>query len=350
MEDIRILILYNELNGYNMVVFEELLKQPNIKLLVVHNDANKLAPYIPATTENAERITLHSKSKYTKVSLLQEAKIFNPNILFVNGWFDATYRSVARHYKATGIPVISSMDNHYNGTLKQKILTLISFATIRKCFSHFFVPGSFQFEYARRLGYPKEKILMGSLTGNTYQFNKAQALRKEWKKNILYVGRIAPIKRVDWIYDTFVKYADTFPDWTLTIIGNGADPQKFVATDRIRIIDFLDADAIVQYAVDASLFVLTTVHEHFGVVIHEMASAGLPIITTDECGAGYDLVVNDLNGYTFKVDSKEDFERVWVKTLRKTPEELKTMGEHSYELSKRFSPLIWVKKFLSVLD
>ena len=80
--------------------------------------------------------------------------------------------------------------------------------------------------------------------------------------------------------------------------------EKLPADPRIRVVTRKDTgiyDAMNQ-AVD--VFVLPTREDIWGLVINEAMAYGLPIVTTDRCVAGVELVENGVNGYVVPVEDE----------------------------------------------
>ncbi len=77
--------------------------------------------------------------------------------------------------------------------------------------------------------------------------------------------------------------------WTLTLIGNGSLKRKIIRenknNDDIMIKDFMQPGELLNEIEKAGAFCLPSIYEPLGVVIQEFASAGLPLITSNVCGA-----------------------------------------------------------------
>lgn len=71
--------------------------------------------------------------------------------------------------------------------------------------------------------------------------------------------------------------------------------------NNIHFISFLDKEELSKYYHAADLFVLPTREDIWGLVINEAMSCGLPVITTDNCVAGKELIENGINGYIVPV-------------------------------------------------
>ncbi len=121
------------------------------------------------------------------------------------------------------------------------------------------------------------------------------------KKVILYVGQMIVRKGIDIFLNAILKYCR---DSNLLFIFVGGEVPEFaisifqqIPEDNIRVIPFLEHEEL-QYCYRASdMFVLPTREDIWGLVINEAMAFGLPVVTTDRCIAGLELVKNDFNGY-----------------------------------------------------
>ena len=59
----------------------------------------------------------------------------------------------------------------------------------------------------------------------------------------------------------------------------------------------------------ADVFVLPSRYDGWGVVVNQALAAGLPIITSDEVGAGFDLVEPGSNGFRVRAGEVDDLHR-----------------------------------------
>ena len=107
-------------------------------------------------------------------------------------------------------------------------------------------------------------------------------------RTLLYLGRIHPIKGLDWLVPAWAAVETRFPEWQLRIVGlneRGHQEELMALTDRlgVRRVRFegplYGEDKWRAYA-EAEIVVLPTRHENFGVVVAEALAAGTPVITT----------------------------------------------------------------------
>lgn len=92
-------------------------------------------------------------------------------------------------------------------------------------------------------------------------------------------------------------------DYEVVLIGGKiTEEYKSYLTPKVHVMEFMDKEALGQYYKAADVFVLPTREDIWGLVINEAMAYGLPVITTDQCVAGLELVQNEKNGYIVPVD------------------------------------------------
>ena len=88
------------------------------------------------------------------------------------------------------------------------------------------------------------------------------------------------------------------------IIG-GKDYRIMVNEPQIHEVPFKVTTELVEYYRAADIFVLPTREDIWGLVINEAMANGLPVLTTNRCNAGLQLIKNGENGYIVPVDNVE---------------------------------------------
>lgn len=74
---------------------------------------------------------------------------------------------------------------------------------------------------------------------------------------------------------------------------------------NIYFLDFKTKEELDKYYQISDVFVLPTRHDEWGLVINEAIAKGLPVITTNHCGAGVELIKNSKNGFLVEVENVE---------------------------------------------
>ncbi len=131
--------------------------------------------------------------------------------------------------------------------------------------------------------------------------------KKNKIKEIIYVGRIDyNQKRVYRVIDTWALLEDRFPDWRLTIVGDGPDRmniEKKVQETGLQRVSFEGFQRPEKYYERASLLVLTSEYEGFPLVLAECMSYGVVPVVYGSYSAVYDIVKSGENGVVVEPDS-----------------------------------------------
>jgi glycosyltransferase involved in cell wall biosynthesis len=129
---------------------------------------------------------------------------------------------------------------------------------------------------------------------------------------ILFLGRLAPKKRVEDLIDAYARIAAAYPESELLIVGIGplqADLEDRVAHldlgSRVRFEGRVPDEAIPEYYASASLFVLPSVWEGHPLTLLEAWAAGTPVIATDVEGIA-EFLAHEETGYLVPSESPEE--------------------------------------------
>ena len=351
----KVLYLYTEVMGYNIPIFECLVQRYGATVDVVHWSTNKNTPYVPTASEQS--IRFHARESFTPDTLRDFVAALKPNLVYTSGWQDKGYRPALKLLKALGIPVVMGLDSQWTNSLRQLVgARLMKYVFKKRYFTYAWVPGPLQYECAARLGFETGEILPNLLTGNTKVFGKAaSALRdekvKSYPKRFLYVGRLTESKGIDLLIDAFRIYSSMYKgDWSLTCVGNGPHEAQLRHEPGIEVLPFADQRVLSELACQSGALILPSRYEPWGVVVHEFAAAGLPMVLSDKVGAKLQFLVSGLNGYSFASESAERLAQAMHKLSAKTDLELIEMGNVSTRLAAAQSPDIATASFMSVLE
>ena len=93
---------------------------------------------------------------------------------------------------------------------------------------------------------------------------------------------------------------------------------------------------------------LPSTDEPWGLIINEAMNFALPIITTDQVGAAYDLIKHGKNGFVYPVGQLEKLLNYLLKLL-KEPDLRKKMGQSSLRIVSKWSYKEDLNSILKVL-
>lgn len=126
-----------------------------------------------------------------------------------------------------------------------------------------------------------------------YAGNERQADRRD--NTVVFVGRIDRVKNIESLIDAWGLVSASQPAAKLVIYGSG--DKQYEATlrtraiaagidQRIRFVGFVDAAARDQALSTASLLVLPSYHENFGMAALEAIAAGVPVVVSPHVQLG----------------------------------------------------------------
>jgi len=349
MEKKQIVFLYSELASYFLACIEELLNREDVDVYIVRWSVNKEAPFDFYFHSN---LKVYNRNDFSFDKLEKLVAEINPSLIYCSGWMDNDYLKICKKYKKN-IPVVVGFDNQWKATIKQWIATVVSPFRILNHFTHCWVPGDLQYNYATKLGFKKQNILTGfyscdfNFFHNLYQKNK-ETKKVSFPKKFIYVGRYYEFKGIKNLWKAFIELQNETPnEWELWCLGTGdIEPIKH---PKIKHFGFVQPKDMPEFIRQTGIFVLPSHFEPWGVVVHEFAASGFPIICSDEVGARTAFVENNKNGYIYKSGDVEQLKSIMKTVMNKSKEELFSMAEHSVDKANQLTPEKWVTTLLSIL-
>ncbi|WP_137285803.1 glycosyltransferase family 4 protein [Halorussus salinisoli] len=129
-------------------------------------------------------------------------------------------------------------------------------------------------------------------------------------KSILFVGRFVPAKNLFLLLESFESVLETHPESELTLIGDGPLRKRVERkigelgiNERVRLLGPIENERLPNYYNEADVFVLSSAHESFGIVILEAMSCGTPVVAPT-VGWAPRLIEHGENGLLFDTGSK----------------------------------------------
>lgn len=170
---------------------------------------------------------------------------------------------------------------------------------------------------------------------NTYPVRENDAYPK--KKQILYVGRIRwRQKRVDRLIEIWNYLYKDFPDWELTIIGDGLIREELERRarqmERVRFVGWEDPE---PYYRTASILCLTSDYEGWGMVLTEAMTFGAVPVVFNSFAAVTDIIEDGKTGVLVPPFSCKRFARR-LGMLMNDEERRAAMSEACVRSVKRF--------------
>lgn len=123
---------------------------------------------------------------------------------------------------------------------------------------------------------------------------------------ILYASKLIPRKRPRDLLLAHTSLAGLGVQAALIFVGTGealSQLQEEVASRSLALVffaGFVNQSQLPAYYCMADVFVLPSEDEPWGLVVNEVMSCGVPVVTTTEVGAAADLVLDGQTGFTYQ--------------------------------------------------
>lgn len=281
----RALILMTRLSDYMLNCLTHWQRKTGVELHVVRRKVDSSAPFRFGMPEGG--LMFHQREDLDEAGLRALSRELDPQLILCFGWMDEAYLSVVRD-RAAACTAVMTMDNQWLGTPRQWLGLAWARLRLRPLFDQIWVPGPRQRRFARRLGFPEERIHEGLYVANAANFDPI------WQtlgggapgKRLVFAGRYAPEKGLDLLWQAFeAHHANHESDLELWCIGAG--PLEAVKPEhpRIRHLGFVQPAEFRDRLAGGGIFVLPSTFEPWGLVVQEFALAGFPLVLSPSVGA-----------------------------------------------------------------
>jgi glycosyltransferase involved in cell wall biosynthesis len=346
----RLLFLYSELADYFLACIQKLTSVYDVEVHVIHWPVNKEAPF---SFTFPEGVRFYDRKSFDLKKLKKKVKDVFPDFIYCSGWMDKDYLASIHGYKDK-IPVVIGLDTKWKGNLRQQIACALSRITLQKIFSHCWVPGQKQMKYALKLGFKQNKIKTGYYSADTdYFMGMAEKIKNAKQKKLphrfIYVGRYYEFKGIKDLWEAFIQWQKgNESDWELWCLGNGdIEP---ITHPKIKHFGFIQSKDIGPFLKEAGIFVMPSHFEPWGVVLHEFAAAGFPIICSDEVGSAEAFMKEGENGYIYRAGDTDKLKECMENITSLPASELINMGSKSAELAQSITPGKWADTLMNIIE
>ena len=327
----RVLYVTNLPAPYKIDLFEAMSKELDLTVIYErHTATNRDEKWKNNNKRSFEEIYLNGKE-------IGEESSFAPSIIkylkhnkydgiIMNGYSSPTTMIAISYLRFMRIPFIIACDgaiSKSSNRIKNQVKKFfVCSATYWLCSSRATK------EQLVRLGADINRCMIYPFTSLTekdflYANNKLLIDKKIYKKKlgvaeksmILSVGRFSYDNGYGKGYDMLLKAAEKLDkDIGIYIVGDNPTDEFLKwklkkSLTNVHFIGFKTKEELSDYYAAADIFVLMTRGDVWGLVINEAMMYHLPVITTDKCGAGNELVKNGINGFIVPVGDENELIR-----------------------------------------
>lgn len=212
-------------------------------------------------------------------------------------------------------------------------------------------------------GAPNRPVFYLPYAVDTTEFTEKTSSSLTKEPRILVVGQYIPRKGVDLLLKALKRIiTSTDLKFRLRLVGNQDDAwikREVKASGLGAFVEIIGirqgADLVREYH-EADIFALPSRFETYGVVVHEAASCGLPLLVSRHAGAAEVLVRDGENGWIVDPRDSAGFANRLI-SLLKSPELRSAMGKKSREIAERMcinrqavTLAEWIKKLIESAD
>lgn len=338
----RIAVLMTGLTAYQDRCFDELADRGN-HLLLVHPAAMAYAPFDKSTfTDRVQRLVWDG-SMPSSGELLPLIDDFDPDVIIMWSWDGKGYRKVMKKWRGKALRVMFS-SNFWRGTAKQYAGLLVHGIYVNPLFDAAWVPSERAELFAKRIGFKGRDIIRGANSADTPLFERGARAGDELAshKRFFFTGRLIWHKAPTLLAEAYKIYRTKVDDpWDLVVAGDGPLRTDFEGIDGVDHHGFVQPSELVDLMHSSSAFILPSHAEWYGVVVHEAAASGLPLICSDGLGATAHFLQDGFNGWTFAVDDRDELVDAMVRMSTADADRLQAMSDGSRALASRLSPKLW---------
>jgi glycosyltransferase involved in cell wall biosynthesis len=251
------------------------------------------------------------------VSVANELAAFRPDVVHLVNLASLGVVGM-RHARELGVPVVASYHTDMPAYVRLYGMGLLEstvwayFRWLHNQADLTLCPSSYTKKQIERHGF--ERVAVWGRGVDTQRFAPGQA-DAAWRRRLsggqpsrtllLYVGRLATEKRIDWIRPVL----DMLPDVALGVVGDG--PLRAELEDTFRgtpthFTGYLGGEELAQAYASADLFVFPSPSETFGNVVLEAMASGLPVVAAG-AGGPVDHVQHGDNGFLSDPEDPADF-------------------------------------------
>jgi glycosyltransferase involved in cell wall biosynthesis len=346
----NIVVVFREPAPYMLACLKSLAQQSGREITIFCLPVNPEAPFV---FENLHGLKLIDRSKYTAEELYNSIVELKPDLLFIADWSNLGFLRLAWKMRVNTV-LVTGFDNHWTGAWKQRLRVFVASFFFPRLFRKVFIPGKPQRKLAAKLGFSGNQVVEGLYSADTALFNTyadsfESGKAQHFPHRFLCVARYIPAKGLDILWQAFAEAKAEFPNnWELWCAGTGALWDQRVAHPDIRHLGFIQPEQMGPIIAETGVFVLPSVFEPWGVVVHEYAAAGFPLLLSEAVGAASAFLNPDENGFSFPPADKEGLKAALLRIMKSSDEELYKMAKASRRLAAANSPEIWAVRLLDM--
>ena len=302
---------------YKVALFEEIGKIVNLTVLFELSSVSyRNQKWFDTDAVHFESMYMHGLKKGDRMISVDAVRLIRnrPFDAIIIGAYSTVSEMLAQQYlQFSGTPYILSSDGGFISR-DSRVREGIKRHFIGNA-SYWLSPSALTTKYLVHYGanprgvyhYPFSSIHRSQVLQKPITIDEKKALRDTLgisaRSMILSIGQMIPRKG----FDLLVKAAARLPELDFFIIGGKPTDELLALQQKLRVgnvqfLDFKGPEELDLYYSAADVFALPTREDVWGLVINEAMAHGLPVVTSNRCGAGLEMVTVGKTGSLIPVD------------------------------------------------
>ncbi len=331
-----VLFLFRELAGYFISCVEELSATNTVDIEVVYWPVNAQAPLVLTGGNGVKWIP---KEKWNRNEAIELDRNGEYRCVIVSGWSDADYNAFVKSNGQS--KKILAFDTQWKNSLKLLLGSQWMKWKWKGYYHGAWVPGDRQAKLARAMGFASSEIATGFYVADLQGIDHSYRASISNDFKIGFVSRLVKEKGFPKVLEGMRGVLNDNANWNVHVWGTGPLMDVMPRHDQICYHGFTQPNDLKKVWSDLDVFVLASEYEPWGVVVHEAAGAGLPIIATSAVGAADAFVDDGKNGWIIPVGDSASVCRLLLELYQMTIGEREKMRQISIEKSKMISKNQW---------
>jgi glycosyltransferase involved in cell wall biosynthesis len=272
----------------------------------------------------------------------------NPDVVVSIGYAQKAFRNAAAWAKSRGVLSILAFDTWGPSKHWWYPKEIAKWLLCPRLYDGVWVSGSRAHVYASTLGFSQDQIWHGyDCVDNLHFVRPASFYKQGDEQYFLTVSRLSTEKNIKTLIKAYERYSGKGGRWLLKIVGTGPQEERLRdAVDRhglsekVHFLGWLDYHELPRVYWDASVFILASRSDSWGLSVNEAMAAGLPLLISTACGCMPDLCKSGINGYVFDpadYDSLSDL----MRSCSDCTFDLKALGANSRAIIEPYSIDTW---------
>lgn len=342
---LRITVFSRALAPYSVCFLRHLAARGH-RIELIYDPVAGAAPFSGFDLGFCERAVADGDGEHRR-AWLQRPDRELPDAALIGGWIDPLERAAGRRLRRLGRPVACAIDNPWAGNLRQWLGVLAAPFHLRPMANIAWVAGASQARFARRLGFPVVAEGLYCADVEAYACGLELADREP---ALLFTGRLVPDKGVDLLLSAYRQYRDRVAEpLQLWVAGTGPLAVQAGSQPGLRPLGFVQPAALPALMARCQALVLPSRVENWGVVIHEAAAAGLPVLASRACMAAGRFVDDGRSGYLYESHSEAALVEALLRFHDLDRGRRQAMSRQSKDLALTWTPFLQAERFETLL-